>query len=156
MKQRVYIDTSVIGGCFDYEFEEWSKRLLLDFRSGKRIAVVSDITIDELSDSPERVQEIFTTIPEMYLEVLIADNESRNLAELYIVEGAISGRFYEDALHIAISTVNQVNVLVSWNFKHIVNLERIRKYNAVNLKNGYSILEIRSPKEIIYFKDDEN
>lgn len=62
---------------------------------------------------------------------------------------AVSKNFYEDALHIAISTTYNVNVLASWNFKHIVNLNRIRLYNAVNIKNGYSVLEIRSPREII-------
>jgi hypothetical protein len=155
MKQKVYIDTSVIGGCFDSEFEEWSNRLFDDFKSGKRIAVISDITLDELSDAPERVQENFRKIPEDNLEILISDNESRKLADLYILEGAVSKKFYEDALHIAISTINQVNVLASWNFKHIVNLDRIRLYNAVNLKNGYTMLEIRNPREILKFSDDE-
>lgn len=155
MKQKVYIDTSVIGGCFDSEFEEWSNKLFDDFKSGKRIAVISDITLDELSDAPERVQENFRKIPEDNLEILISDNESRKLADLYILEGAVSKKFYEDALHIAISTINQVNVLASWNFKHIVNLDRIRLYNAVNLKNGYTMLEIRNPREILKFSDDE-
>jgi hypothetical protein len=155
MKQKVYIDTSVIGGCFDPEFEEWSNRLFDDFKSGKRIAVISDITLDELSDAPEQVQEKFRKIPEDNLEVLISDNESRLLADSYVLEGAVSKKFYEDALHIAISTINQVNVLASWNFKHIVNLDRIRLYNAVNLKNGYTLLEIRNPREILKFSDDE-
>jgi hypothetical protein len=155
MKQKVYIDTSVIGGCFDSEFEEWSNRLFDDFRSGKRIAVISDITLDELSDAPECVQENFRKIPEDNLEILISDNESRKLADLYVLEGAVSKKYYEDALHIAISTINQVNVLASWNFKHIVNLDRIRLYNAVNLKNGYTMLEIRNPREILKFSDDE-
>jgi hypothetical protein len=155
MKQKVYIDTSVIGGCFDPEFEEWSNRLFDDFKSGKRIAVISDITLDELSDAPEQVQEKFRIIPEDNLEVLISDNESRLLADSYVLEGAVSKKFYEDALHIAISTINQVNVLASWNFKHIVNLDRIRLYNAVNLKNGYTLLEIRNPREILKFSDDE-
>jgi hypothetical protein len=156
MKQRVYIDTSVIGGCFDSEFEEWSNRLFDDFKSGKKIAVVSDITIDELSDAPQQVQKNFKTIPDNFLEILIADDEAKKLANLYILEKAVSTKFYEDALHIAISTINQVSVLASWNFKHIVNLDRIRLYNAVNLKNGYSILEIRTPREILKFDDDEN
>ena len=155
MKQKVYIDTSVIGGCFDSEFEEWSNRLFDDFKSGKRIAVISDITLDELSDAPEHVQENFRKIPEENLDILISDNESRKLADLYVLEGAVSKKFYEDALHIAISTINQVNVLASWNFKHIVNLDRIRLYNAVNLKNGYTMLEIRNPREILKFSDDE-
>jgi len=156
MKQRVYIDTSVIGGCFDKEFEEWSNRLFDDFKSGKRIAVISDITIDELSDAPLRVQENFNTIPENFLEVIISDSESRKLADLYLQEGAVSEKYYEDALHIAISTVAQVGVLASWNFRHIVNLEKIRLYNAVNLKNGFSLLEIRSPRELLKFEEDED
>lgn len=155
MKQKVYIDTSVIGGCFDPEFEEWSTRLFDDFKSGKRIAVISDITLDELSDAPEFVQENFRKIPEENIEILISDIESGRLADLYVLEGAVSKKFYEDALHIAISTINQVNVLASWNFKHIVNLDRIRLYNAVNLKNGYTMLEIRNPREILKFSDDE-
>lgn len=67
----------------------------------------------------------------------------------YVQSGAISSKFYEDALHIAIATINHVDVLVSWNFKHIVNLNRIRLYNSVNLKLGYRVLEIRNPKELI-------
>ena len=156
MKQKVYIDTSVIGGCFDIEFEEWSNRLFDDFKSGKRIAVISDITLDELSDAPQRVQDNFNTIPDDFLEVIISESESRELANSYIDEGAVSKKYYEDALHIAISTINQVNVLASWNFKHIVNLDRIRLYNAVNLKSGFSILEIRTPREILKFDDDED
>ena len=156
MKQRVYIDTSVIGGCFDIEFEEWSNLLFEDFKSGKRIAVASDITLDELSDAPQKVQENFHRIPENNLEIIVSTDESKTLADLYIKEGAITTKFYEDALHIAISTINQVDVLASWNFKHIVNLDKIRMYNAVNVKNGYSILEIRTPREIINFSKDEN
>lgn len=156
MKQRVYIDTSVIGDCFDQEFEEWSNRLFDDFRSGKTIAVISDITLDELSEAPQKVQDNFSTIPDDSLEILTSNQESRELADKYIAEKAVSSRFYEDALHIAIATINQVNVLASWNFKHIVNLDRIRMYNSVNLKNGFSMLEIRTPREILKFDDDEN
>ena len=112
--------------------------------------------MDELSDAPKRVQDNFKTIPEQFIEIIISDNESRNLANLYLKEGAVSGKYYEDALHIAISTISQVNVLASWNFKHIVNLDRIRLYNAVNLKNGFSMLEIRTPREILKFEEDED
>lgn len=149
MKQRVYIDTSVIGGYFDTEFMEWTKLLFHDFQTGKRIAVVSDITLDELADAPQRVRDNFEALPQNTLEMLIADETVYKLAEKYISEKVISGKFHEDALHIAIATINNVNVLASWNFKHIVNLDRIRQYNAVNLKNGYSLLEIRTPREII-------
>jgi hypothetical protein len=146
----------VIGGCYDQEFEEWSNKLFDDFKSGKRIAVVSDITLDELTDAPQKIKDNFDTIPAESIEVLLSDNESGELADKYILEKAVSIKYYEDALHIAIATVNQVSVLASWNFKHIVNLDRIRLYNSVNLKNGFSILEIRTPREILKFDDDEN
>jgi predicted nucleic acid-binding protein len=155
MKPRIYIDTSVIGGCFDNEFEEWSNKLFNEFKAGRKIAVISDVTLDELSNAPEKVQDIISTIPEQFIEVITSSNESEDLAELYIKEGAVTRKFYEDALHIAIATIDQISVLASWNFKHIVNLDRIRLYNAVNLKNGYSILEIRSPREILKTEDDE-
>ena len=156
MKQRVYIDTSVIGGCFDHEFEEWSKRLFDDFKSGKRIAVVSDVTLDELADAPSKVKDNFEVIPDESTEILFSDDQSKELAEQYISENAVSGRYFEDALHIAIATINQVSVLASWNFRHIVNLDKIRLYNSVNLKNGFLMLEIRTPREIIKFDEDED
>lgn len=156
MKQRVYIDTSVIGDYYDQEFTEWSKSLFDDFNSGKRIAVLSDLTLYELRDAPQRVKEILDTIPEESIEILAIDNETRELADKYISEKAVTEKYYEDALHIAIATISQVSVLSSWNFRHIVNLDKIRMYNAVNLKNGYSLLEIRTPREILNSEENEN
>ena len=156
MKQRVYIDTSVIGGCYDPEFEEWSNKLFDDFKLGNRIAVVSDVTLDELTDAPKEVKENFETIPDEALEIITSDKESRSLADKYIAENAVPTKFYEDALHIALATIHQVDVLSSWNFRHIVNLDKIRKYNSVNLKNGFSILEIRAPRDIIKFEENED
>lgn len=73
---------------------------------------------------------------------------AEELAAAYIEDGAIDARMRADALHIALATVARVDVLVSWNFRHIVNLKRIRAYNAVNLKSGYPVLEIRTPREV--------
>ncbi|MBW8050775.1 MAG: type II toxin-antitoxin system VapC family toxin [Cytophagales bacterium] len=149
MKQRIYIDTSVIGGCFDIEFKEWSNKLFDDFRDGKKNAVISDITLDELSFSRPEVRNHLDTIPNDYKEYVLNDEQTEELADKYIKEKVVTQKSHEDALHIAIATVNKVDVLVSWNFKHIVNLDRIRKYNAVNLMNGYPMLEIRNPREIL-------
>lgn len=156
MKQRVYIDTSVIGGCFDVEFEVWSNRLIKEINSGLKIAVVSDITYREIELAPKNVQEILFTIPEENLEKILTDSEVEELAENYIKAGAVSRKFHEDALHIAIATIHKSDILVSWNFKHIVNIDRIRKYNAVNLMFGYSAIEIRTPREILKENEDEN
>ncbi|MBK9015168.1 MAG: PIN domain protein [Saprospiraceae bacterium] len=155
MKQRIYIDTSVIGGVFDEEFQRHSNMLMDEFKAGIKIAVVSDVTFLELADAPERVQAVLSLIPNVYKEDIALTTEARELADKYISAGAVTMKFYEDALHIAIATVSRVDILASWNFKHIVNLDRIRKFNAVNLINGYPMLEIRSPREILKSKEDE-
>ena len=149
LKQRIYIDTSVIGGCFDKEFREWSDKLFDDFQNGNKIAVISDITLDELSFSRDEVRSHLDTISIDHKEYVFNDEQAEELAVKYIKEKAVTHKSYEDALHIAIATINKVDVLVSWNFKHIVNLDRIRKYNAVNLMSGYPMLEIRNPREIL-------
>ena len=149
MKSRIYIDTSVVGGCFDNEFKEWSNKLFDDFRKGKSIAVISDITLDELSFARTEVRNQLDTLPTESKEYVLNDGQSEELADHYIKEGAVTKSSHQDALHIAIATINKVDVLVSWNFKHIVNLDRIRKYNAVNLMNGYPMIEIRNPREIL-------
>ena len=96
------------------------------------IAVISELTTLELKDAPQ---------------------EAVNLAGKYITEGVIGGGKLVDAEHIAIATINRVDVLVSWNFRHIVNLQKIRGYNLVNLKYGYPLLEIRSPLEVITYEE---
>jgi len=72
------------------------------------------------------------------------------LASRYISEGALTAKLYSDAQHIAIATILKVDSLVSWNFRHMVNFFRIKQYNAINLKFGYQIIDIRTPKEVIY------
>ena len=156
MIQRVYIDTSVIGGCIDNEFKEWPIKLFDEFKNGNKIAVISDITLDELELAPKKVQEIIKLIPHRFLEIVEYNHEIEQLARQYILKGIVTDKFYLDALHIAIATIFNVSVLSSWNFKHIVNLDRIRKYNSVNLEQGYNILEIRSPREILKIVEDEN
>ena len=149
---KVYIDTSVLGGCFDDEFEEWSNKLMEEFKLGLKIAVISDLTLKELEEAPTKVRKIIEEIPTVYKEYVTLDNEAKVLARNYIEENVATEDFLVDAQYIAIATVNRIDVLASWNFKHIVNLLKIRLYNAVNLKSGYPFLEIRSPREVVYEK----
>lgn len=88
--------------------------------------------------------------------MIVINDEAIQLAETYISEGALTNKSYNDALHIALATLNNSDVLASWNFKHIVNLDRIRLYNSINLRLGYRLIEIRTPREILNLKDDEN
>lgn len=149
MKFRVYADTSVFGGCSDNEFSEYSKKLVNEFKQGIKRLIISDLTLKELENAPVEVQEILHEIPEKFKEYILLEYDSRFLAQKYIEEKAISQKHMIDSQHIAMASVNRVNVLVSWNFKHIVNLRRINLYNSTNLKYGYPIIEIRSPREVI-------
>lgn len=154
MSPRVYIDTSVIGGCRDEEFQEHSERLLADFESGQFRPVISNITIAEIRQASEEVQSLLEHRALQEAEVVYLDEEAVSLAEAYIQEGVIGESHRVDAQHIAIATVQRVDILVSWNFRHIVKWSRIRAFNAVNLKLGYPQLEIRSPREV-YYEDYE-
>jgi len=153
MRLRIYIDTSVIGGCLDKEFQNASMELIDKFKRGEMIAVISELTTLELKDAPQEVQDILKEIPERNIEYVELTEEAVNLAGKYITEGVIGRGKLVDAEHIAIATINRVDVLVSWNFRHIVNLQKIRGYNSVNLKYGYSLLEIRSPLEVITYEE---
>ena len=75
--------------------------------------------------------------------------EAFQLAQTYISKNAVGQTSLDDCIHIAVATLNEVDVLVSWNFKHIVNVHRIHGYNSVNLQLGYKALRICSPKDII-------
>jgi len=150
MKPRIYVDTSVIGGCLDDEFREYSHRLFDEFKHGKKTIVISDIVLFELEGAPSNVQQILTDMPEDSAEYVFLSEESAALADAYVREGVIAEKSLSDARHIAIATIERVDVLVSWNFKHIVNLNRIHLVNSVNMKLGYPLIEIRSPLEVIY------
>ncbi len=149
MKMRIYIDTSVIGGCLDEEFKDSSLKLFKAFKRSEKIPVISDMVLFELEEAPEEVKEILATLPNDLIDYVGLSEESINLATAYITEKALPEQCLLDARHIAIATVERVDVLVSWNFKHIVNLNRIHQINSVNMKLGYPLLEIRSPREVI-------
>jgi predicted nucleic acid-binding protein len=146
---KFYIDTSIFGGYFEKEFQLWTRKLLDKVLLGEFTAVVSDITLAELENAPQSVRELADKIISENAELVIAGQLDKDLADKYLKEKIVTEKFRADALHIAIATVNKVDVLISWNFKHIVNLNRIRKYNSVNLKHGHSMIEIRSPMDIV-------
>ena len=149
MKLRIYIDTSVLGGCEDDEFRVHSRQLVDAFVRGDYTLVLSELALRELATAPDAVRKVASMVPEANIELIALSPEAEELAERYISEGAVGARMRADALHIALATMARVDVLVSWNFKHIVNLRRIHAYNAVNLKHNYHLLEIRSPRELL-------
>ena len=152
-QQRIYIDTSIVGGFFDEEFEKETKMLFQRLENKEVVFVVSDILKEELIDAPKHVKSLLDNYSDDRLEGVALTDEARELANKYITEGVVGKTSLDDCRHIAIATINKVDILASWNFKHIVNITRIKGYNAVNLKNGYQTLEIRNPKDLVYEKE---
>ena len=149
-KPRIYVDTSVIGGCHDNEFREQSKQLFEVFRRGEATMLLSAVTLDELADAPPSIRQVASIVPPEHTELLAVSREARKLADAYISGEALGGANRTDALHIALATLARADVLVSWNFRHMVNWRRIRACNEVNRQNGYSAIDIRTPEEIVH------
>jgi predicted nucleic acid-binding protein len=147
---RFYLDTSVFGGFFGEEFASDTQRLFAEIVNGRFSTVVSAVTMQELLEPPDDVRNLLARVPEANLNIVTPSAEALALAERYVQEGALTEKFISDAQHIAVATIEKVDSLVSWNFKHMVNFFRIRQYNAINLKNGYSLIDIRSPREVAY------
>jgi len=154
MKARIYTDTSVIGGCLDEEFKEASLQLINMFKLGAAVLVVSDLSLLELEAAPAGVRAVLEDIPETHKESIELNAEAVELAQHYIDAGVIGAIKRVDAQHIALATVRRVDVLVSWNFRHIVNLQRIHGYNSVNLRHGHPLLEIRTPQEVVHYEEE--
>lgn len=152
---KFYVDTSVWGGYYDKEFSEWTIPFFEQAKQGRFTIVLSDVTLAELQNAPRNVQDLPTKIPPEFIDTVMINDEQFTLAERYITEGALTQKFYSDAQHIAIASLLQVDSLVSWNFRHMVNFFRIRQYNAINLKFGYQTIDIRTPKEVTYGNDEK-
>ena len=129
MIPRLYFDTSVFGGVYDEEFEEISNLLFEKVRLGQIICVYSDLSETELQNAPQRVRQYFADLPEEHLQFVEVTEEAYKLAQKYIDENVVGKTSTDDCRHIATATLNKVDILVSWNFKHIVNVFRIRGYN---------------------------
>jgi hypothetical protein len=153
-KRRIYVDTSVIGGCFDPEFEVWSNGMIEDFRTGKFRLVLSDVTAAEIERAPEAVQELHVELLSI-AEPLSVTEDVLDVLSAYYSHGILGPRFRNDMLHIALATVADVDVLVSWNFRHIVRLDKIQQFNGVNMELGFRALAIYSPREVTtYGRED--
>jgi hypothetical protein len=154
MVKRVYVDTSVVGGQFDKEFSRATIPFFERVFNGDIKIIVSDLLEAELLRAPEQIKQFFKTIPEKFVERIELSEEAANLADSYIKANVVGKTSRADCQHIAMATIARVDVLVSWNFKHIVNLDKIRGYNGINYQLGFNMIEIRTPKEIFNYENN--
>jgi predicted nucleic acid-binding protein len=154
MVTKIYIDTSIVGGYFDDEFSAETKALFERLENKEVVFVTSSVLMQELQKAPKNVQALLGKYDESCFEYVELSSEATELAEKYISEQVVGKTSIDDCRHIAIATIYKADVLASWNFKHIVNLERIKGYNGVNLKYGYSVIEIRNPRELLKYESE--
>ena len=147
--QRIYVDTSVIGGCCDAEFADASQKLIAMAKAGDVILLISALLAEELENAPTAVKSIVDVLPRRSLEYVNESAESRHLRNAYLAAAVVGPAHVDDAHHVALATVAHANFIVSWNFKHIVHFDKIRGFNAVNLREGYPPLAIYSPLEVV-------
>jgi len=123
--RRIYIDTSVVGGCLDAEFEDSSLRPFELFRTGALVAVVCRLVVAEVRRAPPAVNAMLAGIPSAHREDVRVTREAVGLAKRYIAAGVLGRSMHADAHHVATATIHRVDVLASWDFKHVVNVRRI-------------------------------
>ena len=149
-KIRVYLDTSVISALFDDrnpERQDLTKRFFDEIESFE--VYISEVLLAEIDATKDAQLKGKLRNTAVSFEILSIDEESRRLANEYVKHGAIPAEYSEDALHIALSTLNAIDYLLSWNFRHIVKVKTRRIVNMVNLSLGYPDLKIATPAELI-------
>ena len=150
---RVYTDTNVFGSVMDPAFEPASMLFLEQALAGKFQVVVSAVASREVSYAPRTVQELFESFTGS-VEIIETTDEALRLRDAYVHAGFVRLKSLNDALHVALATVSGCDMIVSWNFRDIVNYRKIPLYNAVNLVNGYRTISIHSPLEVTPDEED--
>ena len=119
------------------------------FGKGQAVMLASDLLLRELAEAPAEVQSVLSALPLAHVERVALTDEAEHLRDLYLAARVVTPPHANDALHVALAVAARADMIVSWNFKHIVHYEKIRAYNAVNLLEGYSVIAIHSPQEVI-------
>ena len=146
---RVYIDTSVFGGYYDEEFQTATQGFFAALSQGRIAALISATLVRELEDAPGQVRGLLRNVMVHGYEPLEVTDEAVNLAKAYIQAGVVTEKYSDDALHVAMATLARADVIVSWNFKHIVNPVRERAFNGVNIALGYGIVSVMTPEAMV-------
>jgi predicted nucleic acid-binding protein len=148
MRLRIYLDTSVVSARVDDRLPE-RRRATVDFwsRLAEYEVAISELTLAEIRATADTAlrQEMEELVRPF--EVLPVEDESRLLAQEYVRRGVFSPATIEDALHVAVAVATRRDILVSWNFRHLVNRRRRALINEVNILAGYPTIEIIAPPE---------
>lgn len=151
----VYADTSVFGGAFDEEFEQASQSFFDMVRRGDFNLLTSVVVQEEIEHAPAKIGELFDEMLN-FAEIVEISEGALQLQRSYLDAEIVTKKWATDALHVALATIGECSMIVSWNFRHIVHFSKISLYNAVNTRSGYSNIAIHSPQEVIDYEDEED
>ncbi len=155
---KIYLETTLFNFYVDKDrgdAHDATVKLFKEIASGKYEAFTSDYVVDELKKaSTEKQAKMLALLTEYNVPVLEMSDEADALADLYVSEGIIPAKYSTDGLHIAIATVNDLDMIVSMNFQHIVKRKTIKMTGAINTMKGYRAIEIYPPMEVIEDDDD--
>jgi predicted nucleic acid-binding protein len=149
---RVYAETSVFGGVFDEEFSKASLAFLEQARSGKFLLAVSSVVEEEIAKASRKVVNLYQSYA-AGADLLPVTEAAINLRAAYLQAEIVTPKWAVDALHVALATVAGCQMIVSWNFRHIVHYDKIALYNAINVKEGFAPIGIHTPQEVIEYED---
>jgi hypothetical protein len=145
----VYVDTSVFGGYFDSLYEAATVRFIGMVRDGAFALVTSALVASEVAGAPQCVRDLYDGLLPTTEVVAAAQIEAVDLAQAYLSAGILTPKWQDDAFHVAYASITRCELIVSWNFRHIVNYRKIPAYNAINIARGYGAIAIYSPQEVI-------
>jgi len=151
---RTCVDSSVFGGIHDDEFAEDSARFFAQAGAGRFALLTSALVADELQEAPARVQRHFESwLPRV--ELVAVSGAALALQRAYLDARILTARWADDAMHVALATVAGADLIVSWNFRHIVHFEKAPRYNAVNRLHGWREIAIHTPSEVVSYEDQD-
>lgn len=152
-KLKLYFDTSVLNFAIATDVpneRQITLKLFEEVKQGKHEVFVSDVVFKEINRAPTSVAtKLKALLLDLNVVELLADEDAQSLSRKYIENGIIPKRYEDDAMHIAIASVNDLDVIVSWNFNHIVKVKTKKEVTGINLMMGYKEIEIYSPQEVI-------
>lgn len=150
---KIYLDTSIINFAVDDrnpKEKEVTLKLIEEIKQGRYEVFISDVVIFEIKRADkERAEQLAKVIKDINPEQLVIDDEVRVLASKYMEEGVIPAKYENDAIHIAVASVNNLDLIVSWNFEHIVKFKTKKEVTGINSFMGYKDIEIYSPREVV-------
>lgn len=149
---KLYLDTSVLGAVLDQEDARRvaaSNAVLQSIAARDHIGVISNVVQEELEQAPDHVRRaILDALADIEFELVPESEESRNLFSSYEALEVVPARYRNDLRHVAVASASHVDALVSWNFRHLVNVRTRRAVHSVNVRLGYPLIEIVSPEEV--------